>query len=280
MNTTCKILCPTDFSSNSRNAVIYAAELAVKINAKITLLHVHQQPLIVSDLPIDALTFEIAESHDSVQTNFNEFKRIVSMVSPSTPVSFISAEGLVNETIKSIASEDKYDLVVMGSKDVSVLDDIFQISNTGKVLGKLICPLIIVPDHCVFHNMEKIVYASDFHDSDLNALKQVTNLFGKLNPEIKVINVMEDRHLVFEKIFNNILLSHIDYPDLKFIPVTNDQIDDGIENFVKDEKPDLLVMATRNRSWAARIFSESITRKVTAHTTIPVMVFRLEGENL
>jgi nucleotide-binding universal stress UspA family protein len=45
------IIAPTDFSAVSLNAVNYAADLAVAINAELILLHVVQIPITVSEIP-------------------------------------------------------------------------------------------------------------------------------------------------------------------------------------------------------------------------------------
>ena len=45
------ILVPTDFSDNARNAAVYAAQLAKKLDARLVLLHAYMLAAPVSEVP-------------------------------------------------------------------------------------------------------------------------------------------------------------------------------------------------------------------------------------
>ena len=49
------IIAPTDFSPNSENAVLYAADMALQFDAKLCLLHVYSIPIPVSEVPVPAI---------------------------------------------------------------------------------------------------------------------------------------------------------------------------------------------------------------------------------
>ena len=46
------IIVPTDFSPIATNAMNFAAEMAVNINASLMLLHVYQVPVSMTDVPV------------------------------------------------------------------------------------------------------------------------------------------------------------------------------------------------------------------------------------
>ena len=46
------IIVPTDFSPVATNAMNFAADMAENINASVTLLHVYQVPVSMTDVPV------------------------------------------------------------------------------------------------------------------------------------------------------------------------------------------------------------------------------------
>jgi hypothetical protein len=52
------IIAPTDFSPISYNACLYAAKMALDINANLVLLHVMELPLSVAEFPVTEDIFD------------------------------------------------------------------------------------------------------------------------------------------------------------------------------------------------------------------------------
>ena len=66
------IIVPTDFSPVSENAVRYAVNMAKEIGTSVTLVHVYQIPVSMSDVPVAMVSAE--ELHEIAQEKINDLK--------------------------------------------------------------------------------------------------------------------------------------------------------------------------------------------------------------
>ena len=66
-----KILVATDFSLAAGNAITYAADMALSVNAQLTLLHVVQTPIGFSDMP---LVMGLEDIMRSAETDMQQLK--------------------------------------------------------------------------------------------------------------------------------------------------------------------------------------------------------------
>jgi len=67
------IIVPTDFSPISTNAMNFAADMAVNINASLMLLHVYQVPVSMTDVPVVMVSSE--ELRKSSEAKLQEIKK-------------------------------------------------------------------------------------------------------------------------------------------------------------------------------------------------------------
>ena len=68
-----KIIVPTDFSPAALNAVNYAADMALAINARVHLLHIYQIPISVSETPLVFVSVE--ELKDNAEKKLAQMKK-------------------------------------------------------------------------------------------------------------------------------------------------------------------------------------------------------------
>ena len=66
------IIVPTDFSPIATNAMNFAADMAVNINASLMLLHVYQVPVSMTDVPVVMVSSE--ELRKSSEGKLQEIK--------------------------------------------------------------------------------------------------------------------------------------------------------------------------------------------------------------
>ena len=67
------ILCPTDFSKGSENAVRYAVELARKYKSKIILMHAYETPVIYTDVSVSAVQIDFNVLKDDALKQLKKF---------------------------------------------------------------------------------------------------------------------------------------------------------------------------------------------------------------
>lgn len=150
MNTIpCKhILCPVDFSDYSDYAMRYAAMLAGKFEAKLTLLHV-VAPVMVP-LPGDALVppmrqVDIADIADACKERLA--KAAGGFAESGLAIDCRVTNGVPFMEILRISEELGVDLIVMGTHGRSGLAHIMIGSVAERVVRKARCPVLTVKRH-------------------------------------------------------------------------------------------------------------------------------------
>jgi nucleotide-binding universal stress UspA family protein len=150
MNTiTCKqILCPVDFSDFSDYAMRYAALLALKFEAHLTLLHV-VAPILVP-LPGDALAppMRQADLADIADACRERLTRIAGdFAEKGIAVACQVTSGVPYLEIIRVAEELRADMIVMGTHGRSGLVHLMIGSVAERVVRKAPCAVLTVKRH-------------------------------------------------------------------------------------------------------------------------------------
>jgi universal stress protein A len=141
-----RILVPVDFSAHSDRAVRYATTLANKFGARVSLLHVIEDPFVTGAWQAEAFAPHIPELLDEMikgtRVQFGEMKRQ------------LAAHGFVVETdvitgsparaIVEHATAGEFDLIVMGTHGRTGLSHALMGSVAERVVQKAPCAVLTV----------------------------------------------------------------------------------------------------------------------------------------
>ncbi|WP_025604735.1 universal stress protein [Pontibacter actiniarum] len=281
-----RILVPTDFSEEARNAYEVALAIAKRTGAAIKLLHVVQP---VSYTPNFSATGDTMVGNGNMEQVFmmqllEATKGRMQSLLDTFPhegvdvVQEVDVDRPINK-IKQTIQDDEVDLVVMGSKGSSGLDEFLIGSNTEKVVRSADCPVLTVKHRYPNFEVGEIVLASDFKREVRHAMdrfKAFQQLFGA-RMHLVYINTPG----AFESSGN--LRQKLEDTAQKYglknytINVYNDVMEeDGILHFAEDIQADLIMMATHGRTGLAHLLSGSIAEDLVNHTHIPVLTFHLK----
>ncbi len=271
------ILVPTDFSKNASHALNYAIELAKHENAKLILLHAFHIDYANSYVPVNLIEKEMQEVEQKSDT---QLKSLYTKVAHAGNIKceYISRQDLAVDAILTLIKEKNVDLVVMGTKGASGLAEVIFGSNTARVIEKAACPVIAVPEEASFKTIKKITYATDYHNSDIEAMARVLDLAKPFNAQINVLHITDEAHLTdsekqkMQK-FRDELQKNIEYNNLSFQILHGENIEQKLEEYLEDDTTDLLVMSTHHRNLFDKLFNTSITKKLAFHTKVPLMAF-------
>jgi nucleotide-binding universal stress UspA family protein len=136
------ILVPHDFSDTAQNALTYAIELAVKLGARITVLHAYEIPTYGYADGL-ALTSEIIE--DIQRSSEDGLRSVVATAKrEGLEVNAVLRQGPAWSEIDRVASESKVDLIVMGTHGRQGLSRALLGSVAEKVVRTAPCPVLTV----------------------------------------------------------------------------------------------------------------------------------------
>lgn len=136
------ILVPVDFSEYSDRAMDYAIDLASKLDARITLLHVfHEIPLGAGDMASALPYTYVKEIEDEVQQRMEEQLDVVQKAGLKGDV--VVMHGVPFQIIIDVAQDRKADLIVMGTHGRTGLPHVLLGSVAEKVARLAPCPVLV-----------------------------------------------------------------------------------------------------------------------------------------
>jgi nucleotide-binding universal stress UspA family protein len=185
--------------------------------------------------------------------------------------------GNVFTHISEIITSYDFDLIVMGTQGVSGIEEMVIGSNTEKVVRTANCPVLAIRRCKENFDIKNLVIATD--------LENISGEFlGKINELQQVFGF--NIHIVYINTPGNFRASS--YIDAKLEEIqkkhlienatlnTYNALDEeqGIREFAKKMKADVIAMTTHGRKGLASIMWGSISEDLVNQSVIPVMTFR------
>jgi len=264
------ILVPTDFSDDARNASHFAAHLAEKMNASITLLHAYMLPTPVSEVPYVMVNAEEMHNENEALAQ-QEAEKIQERF--KVQVSCVVRLGFPSEEIEALIEDGNVDLVVMGMKGKGTLEKIVG-STTTSTLKKIRKPLLIVPQNAKYTDLKKVTYATDYsYDVNRSAYETLNSLLKLYNAELNIVHVEKDGSGANRNAASQLEPLFGSVPH-QFHTVTDPDVKHGIKSYLANNPTDLLVMVTHEHSFWERIFGKSHTKEMVYDTNIPLLVLK------
>lgn len=267
------IIVPTDFSAASVNAAFYAAEIARHVQAQITLLHAIVLPLTVSEVPLPSDNYEvtIAEAKQSLK----ELKEKLEATHDKLLVNCRTTTNSFVGEIETINKEKNIFAMIMGTSGAGATGAFFWGSFSLSAAKHFIHPLIVVPPGYSFTGIQKIGLACDMHNvTETVPFTAIKDFLTYFNAKLQILYISKANEKMYPEVLtesrflqNSLASLH---PEIKI--TTNDDIRKGIDELVNKNGLDLLIVIPKERSFLARIFHKSVTKKMVLHPGAPVMI--------
>lgn len=280
-----KILVPIDFSTYSMNALDVAIYIAKVKDMSIRLLHV------VEDTYTPYYNMAgIGMFEDSTLFNFKKElqEKVTSQLKEIADTKIIAKgiavdmEVLIDNPRRKILNdinEKDIDLVVMGSHGFSDIEDIFIGGTSEKIIRSSSAPVITVQDIPSDYQINKIVFASNFHDEEveeiLNRVIQFAEIFMA---ELFLVRInTHDKHtkdhLSRERLGS--LAAKFKFSAGSITTYSDRNEEEGIVNYSNEIGADLIALCTHGRTGFARLFNNSIAEEVAGNSTVPVLTYNI-----
>ncbi|OQX77560.1 MAG: hypothetical protein B6D64_08100 [Bacteroidetes bacterium 4484_276] len=284
-----KILVPIDFSEHTGTVCRFALEIAKKSGGEIRLFHAYFDYVIVQDssFPSSVDTNEMFNQEMLVnirnEAKVDMDKLVDELVDElkhekiqNVKVLHTLTGGMPEDEILNISETYGPDMIVMGTRGKGEKDFL-----TGKVSSKVIkhvkCPVLCIPSKAKYHGFENMMYATDFNDEDI---KDINKLFGFLiayHPVVHCVHVNAGGdHLAGESKMNA-LKNHFDEKMLSgkliFRVIDNDDFVDGINDYVTENKIDIISVVHHRKGFLERLMSKDHTHELLLHSDVPLYVF-------
>lgn len=281
-----KVLVPYDFSEQAQYALDFTTNLASKLdNITVEVLHVLEIPTNTSlgtmgggemmpEIENQIFFVELTERRKKQMKELEEkFKS--QKFEFKTKLKLGNAFQAISESI----NEEKPDLVVMGSKGSSGLEEVLVGSNTEKVVRNAKCPVVTIKSPVDPKDLKKIVFASDFRENSDEVAARIKRLQKLFGAELYLVNVNTPGS--FETTRESIArikhyVKKYSFENVKAEIYNSSSEESGIIEFAEDIDADLIAMATHGRTGFLHLITGSIAEDVVNHAKRPVWTFRAE----
>lgn len=290
-----RILVPVDFSDYSLKACRIAFNLARDQNAKVKILHIYFNPYYPTALPMaEAFAYQgkeekefqnvIERVKENVQKLCNTIdQKIASGEFPSINYSYVLREGLPEEEIVTFTKEYRPSLIVMGTRGKDQKDADLIGSVTAEVIEMSHIPMMAIPQNTSFADLKeigKISFLTNFSQRDLISFDTMIKLLDpyKEKIHIELVHIAAKKGDKWDEIKLAGIKSYFSkqYPNLvlDYKLIDTDDMLKSLDEYIKNDKVDILALTTSKRNIFARMFSPSISRKMLFHSDTPLLVLR------
>jgi nucleotide-binding universal stress UspA family protein len=268
------IIVPTDFSPVSLNAVNFAADMAIAIDASILLFHVYNIPVSYSDVPVVLVSVE--EMKKSSEAQLEDLKqKILHVTSGKIKVYAESKMGNTVDELEELCKRIQPFAVVMGAKGKTGLEKVVFGSTTLTAIRHITWPVICVPPGREFgKGIKKIGFACDFRQVvETTPVQFIRQMVNEFKAELHILNVdYKEKHFRPETPEQSFLLHNM-LEDMKpqYHFINHQDIEEGINEFAETNNLDLVIAIPKKHKLLDGLFKHSSTKDLVFHSHVPVM---------
>jgi nucleotide-binding universal stress UspA family protein len=265
-----KILIPTDFSKTSKNAYHYALQLYGNTASKFDVVHIYHtsfdpsQPTVLDfSLGIDKIKKE------NIDRFIEDIPRpILNDLTDKPEIKGKVIMGFAAEQLITMSKD--YDVIIMGTTGAHKLADKLFGTISLEVSRKAHCPVFLIPDGSKFISFNNIVYACDFEGVSVQILDKIVNFAQRFDAQVHFIHVSQEG----SSIDISTSIQQMNFPiTYSTKTIKAGSVSEGLNDFVENHNVELLIMATKKRSFWEQIIHRSITKKMAINSTVPLLVY-------
>jgi nucleotide-binding universal stress UspA family protein len=276
-----KILVPTDYSPEAKNAMLYAFEFAMYTGSSLLLYHAMPNVIPLTDIPFENYYLDEAQEQDLLLTSFQKLITDNKLNPAQIKVeAVVDQQNLVHVGIEVCCKKHQCDLVIMGTHGASGIKKIFLGSNTSQYIANASMPVIAVPSSYRFEPIYHLIYASD--------LRNLNEELGILVPFAEVFHaVLEILYFDYagpesEQIMIDAktLLSTNNYKNIKLNIKRGNihlSVAENLKNHIDAANTQLLVMVSGEHNWFDSLMIGSNAQQMVLEPKLPILVMR-KGE--
>ena len=285
-----RILFPTDFSEAANNALNIAIHLAKQVDAEIFVLHSlnsAQQYVDISlstagDLTMPGMQPEVvlaAMEEEKKRVSGKMDALIETLKGQKVKVSHQIVQQGLEHVLNEITESEKIDFIVMGTHGSSGLREAFIGTNAQKIVRIANIPVLTVNEKCDDFTIKKIVYCSDFTESQINEqLPRVKKFAEIFDAKLEMVYINTPTYFEETKTVNQRMreiMEQYNLPNVGINIYNAFDIDEGVIDFAKEQDANVISIITHGYRGVKKLFSDNITESVVNHSEIPVLTLHI-----
>ncbi|MBK6902702.1 MAG: universal stress protein [Saprospirales bacterium] len=269
------ILVPTDFSESSKCAFIYAQALAAEVEASIKVVHMYQPEFDEGNPFVDE---PLATFERSRRESLREFVEENAPLDGGHVLAAVRIDqevvlGFPSEAIVELSRSGKFDLVVMGTTG--------EAGFLGRVLGQVStqvsqqakCPVLFVPRGVTHRSYRNVLFAAKYQPGEDAILRWITKWTVFFSANLHLVHVLDSRENGFNRETIEIeRLFQRNGQRVEVASVKNESVVEGLNQYAREKKIDLVVLTALQRRFYERFFHRSVTKRLLINSKLPLLV--------
>lgn len=277
------ILCPTDFSEVSDNAIRYAVEIAKLMKGRVHLSHMVVPTYVEGGIGGAVV---LGENLDEVKLAASQRleKLIKALMHEQLSITYSVEFGYVDSVLVELEERVDPDLLVTGTHGSS---SVFLARLTGMNSLSLVrnnrCPVLVVPNGYAFSELKNIVYATDYQFEDIDYAELVKELAELHSAKINFIHVSHsDKKVPSDQElmdwFKDMTNKQLKYENVEYTVLKDKNTEHALEKYALDAKVDLMCVSMRDKSFWQELMGHNHTYRFVVDAVVPVLVFHLHDD--
>lgn len=280
-----KVLVPFDFSQTAQHALNFATSLTeVYSDVELSLLHVVETPVTTGMSAMGGGLESIPDFQNQIfyieliEVRKRQFLELEEKYAGSKFIFKTKLVlGNVFRGITDAIRDEAPDLVIMGSRGSSGLEEVIIGSNTEKVVRNASCPVVTIKADTPIDKLKKVVFASDFRESDDLVAARIKRIQTIFDAEFYFVVVntpanFETTRESMERIRN--FVQKYQFENIKAEIYNSLSEESGILEFADDVQADMIAMTTHGRTGLLHLITGSIAEDVVNHSKRPVWTYK------
>ncbi|QHL86027.1 universal stress protein [Nibribacter ruber] len=275
------IVCGTDFTESSINAAFYANELAHWLDAKLVLFHATKSagfPMLVPEQNGGDNGQEMSPGTEEIRMKLLD-DLLHSLQNKdwakSIPYEKRLQKASLTDMAQALVQEVRAGLLVLGNEGAQNLQEVLYYTTAANVIRASPCPILIVPPKVTFQPLHKIVFAIDLGDKPLLDTEFLTTLASLFKAEIIFLYVLPN---LVEEGLESLKSSFVAetksllYKNVSFHIEFNPRIEEGISQYCRRKRANLLVMVSQLNDYTHHLIDEFYHQDQSFHTYLPILL--------
>ncbi len=288
-----EVLIPVDFSNYTMKTCEFGFNLAFDTGCDVKLIHSFFTPYYPMAIPFgDSFAVQTTDKDlykdiktkmetemDSLVKNIKE--RIANKEFPDVKFTHMLLEGLPEEEIISYSKKQRPRAIVMGTRGSNAKDLDLIGSVTAEVIDGCRTPIFAIPENSKdqdISQMKNILFLTNFREREFKAFDIMMSFINPYPIKIYLAHMAKK-----EDVWDEIKLSGTQkyleeqYPnlDIDYRVIDRDRpLEVILEEFVEENKVDMIALSSSRRGLFARIFNPGIARRMLFHSDTPLLVIK------
>jgi nucleotide-binding universal stress UspA family protein len=277
------ILCPVDFSPVSESTVKAAGNMALKLGANVTLIHV------VSVIPASygalyGIDFQAIDTVELINSSTKALEEVRAKYIPAgVSCHIVSITGNVASEVIAEVKKSEVDLIVMATSGAHGVEEFLIGSNAAKISRSAPCAVLTLREPENWMPSGKILIPLDI-SLGLKALRDFLGsyiVYDNFEAELLVISEpgYKDPHPNATQIFMEKQIEALNAYGIQKVTwkeVFSDDIVETICNYAEENQFGMIMMKSEGRSSFAKFILGSNTEGVINHSKVPVLTVRID----